>query len=73
MKAYPESETYDSASVVPIHTRSELFSDSDSASVASVNQPLMTGLKDNSEIRGKQNSLFPKDQSLSDLLQSITK
>ena len=44
---YAESEAYDSASVVPIHTRSELFSDSDSAydsafvtSVASVNQPL---------------------------------
>ena len=45
-----ESEAYDSASVVPIHTRSELSSDSDSAydsasvaydsaSVASVNQP----------------------------------
>ena len=41
---YSESEAYDSASVVPIHTRSELSSDSDSvcdcASVASVNQPL---------------------------------
>ena len=46
-----ESEAYHSASVVPIHTRSELFSDSNSdsdsaydsasvASVASVNQPL---------------------------------
>ena len=39
-----ESEAYDPASVVPIHTRSELSSayDSayDSASVASVNQPL---------------------------------
>ena len=41
-----ESEAYDSASVVPIHTRSELSSDSDSAYdsasvafVASVNQP----------------------------------
>ena len=40
------SEAYDSASVVPIHTRLELSSDSDSAydsasvaSVASVNQP----------------------------------
>ena len=46
-EAYAESEAYDSASVVPIHTRSELSSDSDSAydsasvaSVASVNQPL---------------------------------
>ena len=45
--AYAESEAYDSASVVPIHTWSELSSDSDSAydsasvaSVASVNQPL---------------------------------
>ena len=45
-EAYAESEAYDSASVVPIHTRSELSSDSDSAydsasvaSVASVNQP----------------------------------
>ena len=41
--AYAESEAYDSAFVVPIHTRSELSSDSDSASVgsvASVNQPL---------------------------------
>ena len=34
-----KSEAWDSASVVPIHTRSELSSDSDSASVASVNQP----------------------------------
>ena len=47
-EAYAESEAYDSASVVPIHTRSELSSDSDSAydsasvaSVASVNQPLL--------------------------------
>ena len=46
-EAYAESEAYDSASVVPIHTRSELSSDSDSAydsasvaSVASVNQPI---------------------------------
>ena len=42
--SYAESEAYDSASVVPIHTRSELPSDSDSAydstSVASGNQPL---------------------------------
>ena len=45
-EAYAESEAYDSGSVVPIHTRSELSSDSDSAydsasiaSVASVNQP----------------------------------
>ena len=45
-EAAAESEAYDSASVVPIHTRSELSSDSDSvydsasvASVASVNQP----------------------------------
>ena len=44
--SYAESEAYDSASVVPIHTRSELSSDSVSAydsasvaSVASVNQP----------------------------------
>ena len=44
-EAYAESVAYDSASVVPIHTRSELSSDSDSAydsasiaSVASVNQ-----------------------------------
>ena len=39
-----ESEACDSASVVPIHTRSEVSSDFDSAydsaSVASVNQPL---------------------------------
>ena len=49
-EAYAESEAYDSASVVSIHTRSELSSDSDSirsrlrsvASVASVNQPLMS-------------------------------
>ena len=47
-EASAESEAYDSASVVPIHTRLELSSDSDSAydsasvaSVASVNQPLM--------------------------------
>ena len=42
-EAYAESEAYDFASVVLIHTRSELSSDSDSASVASVasvNQPL---------------------------------
>ena len=43
-EAYAESEAYDSASVVPIHTRSELSSDSayesaSVASVASVNQP----------------------------------
>ena len=45
-EAYPESEAYDSASVVLIHPRSEFSSDSDSAynsasvaSVASVNQP----------------------------------
>ena len=47
--SYAESEANDSASVVPIHTTSELSSDSDSAydsasvpsvaSVASVNQP----------------------------------
>ena len=44
--SYAESEAYDSASVLPIHTSSELSSDSDSAydsasvaSVASVNQP----------------------------------
>ena len=48
-EASAESEAYDSASVVPIHTRLELSSDSDSAydsasvaSVASVNQPLRT-------------------------------
>ena len=46
-ETYAESEAYDSASVVSIHTRSELSSDSVSAydsasvaSVASVNQPL---------------------------------
>ena len=43
IKAYAESEACDSASVVSIHTRSEVSSDSDSAydsaSVASVNQP----------------------------------
>ena len=46
-EAYADREAYDSASVVPILTRSELSSDSDSAydsasvaSVASVNQPL---------------------------------
>ena len=42
-EAYAESEAYDFASVVPIHTRSELSSDSDSAydsaSVDTVNQP----------------------------------
>ena len=44
--SYAESEAYDSASVVPIQTRSELASDTDSAydsgsvaSVASVNEP----------------------------------
>ena len=44
--SYAESEAYDPAFVVPIHTRSELSSDSDStydsasvASVTSVNQP----------------------------------
>ena len=52
-EAYAESEAYDSASVAPIHTRSELFSDSDSAydsasvaSVASVNQALMRTYQD---------------------------
>ena len=47
-EAYAQSEAYDSASVVLIHTRSELSSDSDSAydsaavaSVTSVNQPLL--------------------------------
>ena len=43
-EAYAESEAYHSASVVPIHTRSELYPYSDSAydpaSVASVNQSL---------------------------------
>ena len=46
-EVYAESEAYDSASVVPIHTRTELSSDYDSAYdsasvgfVASVNQPL---------------------------------
>ena len=43
-----ESEAYDSASVAPIHTGSELSSDSDSAydsaSVASVKQALVLGL-----------------------------
>ena len=42
-ESYAEREAYDSTSVVSIHTRSELSSDSDSASVASVasvNQPL---------------------------------
>ena len=46
-ETYVESEAYDSTSVVPIHTRSELSYDSVSAydsasvaSVASVNQPL---------------------------------
>ena len=50
IKAYAESEACDSASVVPIHTRSEVSSDSDSAydsasvaSVASENQPLSSG------------------------------
>ena len=41
-EAYSESEAYDPAGVVPIHTRSEISFDSDSASVASVasvNQP----------------------------------
>ena len=37
-----ESEAYDSASVAPIHTTSKLSSDSDSASVASVNQALLS-------------------------------
>ena len=51
IKAYAESEACDSASVVPIHTGSEVSSDSDSAydsasvaSVASVNQPLLLSL-----------------------------
>ena len=46
-EAYAESEASDTAYVVPIHTRSELSSDPNSAydsasvsSVASVNQPL---------------------------------
>ena len=42
-ESYAEREAYYSTSVVSIHTRSELSSDSDSAfvaSVASVNQPL---------------------------------
>ena len=42
-EAYAEREAYDPASVVPIYTRSELSSDFDStsvASVASVNQSL---------------------------------
>ena len=46
-EAYTEGEAYDSASVVPIHTRSELSSDSNfaydsasAASVASVNHTL---------------------------------
>ena len=50
-EVYAESEAYDSASVVPIHTRTELSSDYDSAydsasvgSVASVNQPLVSAL-----------------------------
>ena len=50
-EASTESEAYDSASVVPIHTRLELSSDSDSAydsasvaSVASVNQPFKPAL-----------------------------
>ena len=45
-EAYAESEAYDSASVAPIHTRSKLSPDSDSASVASVasvNQALNAG------------------------------
>ena len=48
-EAYAESKAYDSASIVPIHTRSELSSDSGSAydsasvaSVASVNHPSST-------------------------------
>ena len=54
--AYAESEAYDSAPVVPIHTRSELSSDSDSAydstsvaSVASVDQPLLNQTQGNME------------------------
>ena len=35
---YAVSEAYDSVSVKPIHTRSEPSSDSDSATVASVNR-----------------------------------
>ena len=49
---YAESEACDSASVVPIHTRSEVSSDSDSAydsasvaSVVSVNQPLVSAMR----------------------------
>ena len=52
--SYAESEAYDSASVMPIHTRSELSSDSDSAydsasvaSVANVNQPQKFSKKTN--------------------------
>ena len=40
MGGYAESEAFDSASIVPIHTRSERSCDSDSASVTNVNQPL---------------------------------
>ena len=50
-EAYAQSEAYNSASVMPIHTRSELSSNSDFAydsssvaSVASVNQPLTAKL-----------------------------
>ena len=63
LKARP---AFDSASVVPIHTRSELSSDSDSAydsaSVASVNQPLydspLRDSCDNAEFPG-QVMIFP--------------
>ena len=51
-----ESEAYDSTPVVPIHTKSELSSDSNSAydstsvaSVASVNQPLLNQTQGNME------------------------
>ena len=55
-EAYAESEACDSASIVPIHTRSEVSSDSDSASVASVasvNQPLEDRRTDDDSARFK--------------------
>ena len=62
-----DSEAYDSAYVVPIHTRSELSSDSDStydsasvASVASVNQPLILSLSQTS-LNGK--NLLPANKT----------
>ena len=70
--SYAESEAYDSASVLPIHTRSELSSDSDSAydsasvaSVASVNQPLSR-----KHLKFKKSELGRREGIISEILLS---